>query len=71
MFVIDGRKRQRESSFDSLSTAQIIEMHERHFGRLETRAKNRIIADARLRGWDRTWNDADPEMAARDLRRAA
>src|SRR5688572_11977798 len=49
MFVIDGRKRGRESNFDALSTAQVIEMHERHFGRLDARTKDRIIADARLR----------------------
>jgi hypothetical protein len=71
MFVIDGHKRVREASFDSLSTTHLIEMHERHFGRLDSRAKQRIIADARLRGWDRTWNDVAPEIAERELCRAA
>lgn len=57
MIVLQGRGGQRRirPSIDALSTEQLIALHERHFGPLEQRSKERIIDGARMRGWDRTW----------------
>ena len=40
---------------ETLTTEQVLELHERHFGPLDLKAKARIVYDARMRGWDRTW----------------
>jgi hypothetical protein len=57
MIVLQGRGGQRRirPDIDALSTEQLIALHERHFGPLEQRSKERIVDSARLRGWDRTW----------------
>jgi hypothetical protein len=57
MIVLQGRggHRRIRAEIDALSTKQLIALHERHFGPLEQRSKERIIAGARMRGWDRTW----------------
>ena len=42
---------------DLLTTQEVLRMHERVFGRLDPQSKRRIVAEARVRGWDRSWSD--------------
>lgn len=47
--------KKRTVDFESLTTEQVLVLHERHFGRLDTRTKERIVDGARMHGWDRGW----------------
>jgi hypothetical protein len=56
MIVIKGGRRKEQTLVtDSLTTEQLLHLHERHFARLDARSKERIIDGARMRGWDRSW----------------
>jgi hypothetical protein len=50
--------------FDLWSTEQVLLVYERHFGKLDPKARRRILEDARLNGWDRTWGDGIELLAA-------
>lgn len=55
------RNRQRTGrtlGVESLSTAQLLALHERYFGVVHPKSKQRILAAALERGWDRTWDYA-------------
>jgi hypothetical protein len=52
------------TSFDSWSTEQVLLVYERYFGTLDPKARRRIVEDARLNGWDRTWSDGLELLAA-------
>jgi broad specificity phosphatase PhoE len=56
-------KNQARAALHLLSTRQLLALHERAFGRLESRTRERLLMAARLRGWDRTWDDPGPEAA--------
>ena len=47
--------KKRTTDFESLTTEQVLLLHERHFGRLDARTKERIVDGARMHGWDRGW----------------
>ena len=53
-----------KTSFDLWSTEQVLMVYERYFGKLEPKARRRIIEDARLHGWDRSWGDGVELLAA-------
>jgi hypothetical protein len=53
-----------KTSFDLWSTEQVLLVYERHFGKLDPKARRRIIEDARLNGWDRSWGDGVELLAA-------
>jgi hypothetical protein len=53
-----------QSSFDLWSTEQVLLVYERYFGKLEPKARRRIVEDARLNGWDRSWGDGIELLAA-------
>jgi hypothetical protein len=53
-----------KTSFDLWSTEQVLLVYERHFGKLDPKARRRIIEDARLNGWDRSWGDGAALLAA-------
>lgn len=57
MLVVHDRRKRRPERPDvaALQTEQLISLHERHFGPLDARSKQRIVDGARMRGWDRTW----------------
>jgi len=42
---------------DSLTTDEVLRMHERVFGPLDPKAKRRIVSATHMRGWDRSWSD--------------
>jgi hypothetical protein len=46
-----------------LTTPEILALHERLFGRLDPRTKQRIVQAARNRGWDRR-SDAEDQAVA-------
>ncbi len=50
-----GKREERMKDLESLTTEQLLVLHERHFGRLDDKSKARIVHGARMRGWDRTW----------------
>ncbi|MBI1733907.1 MAG: hypothetical protein HYR51_01925 [Candidatus Rokubacteria bacterium] len=52
---LENRSQERSASFESLTTEQVLSLHERHFGPLDERAKERMVDGARMHGWDRTW----------------
>ncbi len=55
-----GRPRTRATpvslDVERLSTAHLLRLHERYFGRLDAHGKQRIVDAAVLRGWDRAWD---------------
>jgi hypothetical protein len=53
---LESRHQKRPIDFESLTTEEVLALHERHFGPLDRRARKRIVAGAHLRGWDRTWS---------------
>ncbi len=57
MIVIEGRRKRSEPrvDFEALTTSQLLALHERHFGPLDGRSKERMLDGARMHGWDRTW----------------
>ena len=58
------RKRAKQTErleLDSLTTEQVVSLHERVFGPLEPKARQRILDTARRRGWG--WKAA-VELAA-------
>ena len=44
-----------QPTFDSIPTAQLLRLHEREFAPLDPVGKRRILALARVHGWDRSW----------------
>ena len=50
--------------FDLWSTEQLLLVYQRYYGKLDARARRRIIETARLNGWDRTWRDGVELLAA-------
>jgi hypothetical protein len=40
---------------DSVSTRELLRLHEREFAPLDPAGKRRILAVAREHGWDRSW----------------
>ena len=52
---LESPRQRRAIDFESLTTEQVLSLHERHFGPLDARAKERIVDDARMHGWDRSW----------------
>lgn len=46
---------ERRIDLEALTTEQLLVLHERHFGPLDRRSKERIVDGARMHGWDRTW----------------
>jgi hypothetical protein len=53
---------------DALSTESLLVVYERLFGALEQKARRRIVATARARGWDR---EQRPRSRERELPIAA
>jgi len=53
-----------KTSFDLWSTEQVLLVYERYFGKLDPKARRRIVEDARLNGWDRTWGAGAELLAA-------
>ena len=53
-----------KTSFDLWSTEQVLLVYERYFGKLDPKARRRIVEDARLNGWDRSWGDGIELLAA-------
>lgn len=53
-----------ETSFDLWSTEQVLLVYERYFGKLDPKARRRIVEDARLNGWDRSWGSGAELLAA-------
>jgi hypothetical protein len=41
---------------ESLTTRELLGLHERHFGALDGRSKRRMLGTARTHGWDRSWD---------------
>jgi hypothetical protein len=62
--VAEGAAMKTKTSFDLWSTEQLLLVYERHFGKLDPKARRRIVEDARLNGWDRTWGDGIELLAA-------
>lgn len=52
------RRTDRTVGVESLSTAQLLALHERYFGFLHPKSKERILEAALRHGWDRSWDDA-------------
>jgi hypothetical protein len=52
------------TSFELWSTEQLLLVYQRYYGKLDARARRRIIETARLNGWDRTWHDGVELLAA-------
>jgi hypothetical protein len=52
------------TSFELWSTEQLLLVYERHFGKLDPKARRRIVEGARLNGWDRVWTDGAELLAA-------
>ena len=48
----------RQQTLDALTTDQILRMYERVFMPLDRVARQRIVATARLNGWDKAWSEA-------------
>lgn len=46
-----------ERALDTLGTKALLDLHDRFIGRLDGRARQRVLQAARERGWDRTWDD--------------
>ena len=51
-------------SFDLWSTEQGLLVYERYVGKLDPKARRRIVEGARLNGWDRTWGTGAELLAA-------
>ena len=49
--------REHPDSIDTLSTSAILVLHDRLIGRLDPRARARVLRVAREHGWDSTWDD--------------
>lgn len=45
------------SGLEWWSTEHLLIVYERLFAPLEPKSKQRILASARMHGWDRTWED--------------
>ena len=52
------------TSFDLWSTEQVLLVYERYFGKLDPKARRRLVEGARLNGWDRTWGTGVELLAA-------
>jgi hypothetical protein len=52
------------TSFDLWSTEQLLLVHQRYFGKLDARARRRILETARLNGWDRAWSSGAEQLLA-------
>ena len=48
----------RQQTLDALTTDQILKMYERVFTPLDRVTRQRIVATARLNGWDKAWSEA-------------
>jgi hypothetical protein len=46
-----------------MTTKELLELHERVFGGLDTQSKRRMVAEARVRGWDRARAEIEPIAA--------
>ncbi len=53
----------RQETLDTLTTDQILKMYERLFQPLDRVARARIVATARMHGWDKTWDKVWSEAA--------
>jgi hypothetical protein len=51
------RATRQAQPFDLWTTEQLLSVYERAFGQLDPCARRRILATARLNGWDRDWDD--------------
>jgi hypothetical protein len=51
--------RERGSTIETVGTSELLALHERYFGPLDSRSKVRITETARARGWDRSFADLD------------
>lgn len=60
---LDRRQRDRTgpttSTFDALTTRELLALHERHFGALDPKARTRILETTRARGWTGGWREMD------------
>lgn len=56
MKTLTRRGRHREPPIDTLSTPELLALHERIFFPLTLEAKLRITQWARTNGWDRGWD---------------
>jgi hypothetical protein len=61
--ALEGGMRTKHS-FDLWSTEQVLLVYERYFGKLDPKTRRRIVEDARLNGWDRSWGDGIELLAA-------
>jgi hypothetical protein len=46
------RPRRSRPDYGALATGQLLALHERHFGPLDRKSKQRIVDRARRNGWD-------------------
>ena len=56
MKTLRRRERRREHPIDTLSTPELLALHERFFSPLTLETKLRITQWARVNGWDRGWD---------------
>ncbi|HEY7648219.1 MAG TPA: hypothetical protein VID04_04375 [Methylomirabilota bacterium] len=58
-----GRPSSAATTFEALSTHELLALHERHFGALDPKARTRILEATRARGWTDGW-PAQERLAA-------
>jgi hypothetical protein len=56
MRTLMRRDRRREPAVETLSTAELLALHERFLFPLALETKLRITQGARMNGWDRGWD---------------
>lgn len=56
MRALKRRERRQERGVETLSTAELLALHERFFFPLALETKLRMTQSARLNGWDRGWD---------------
>jgi hypothetical protein len=54
-----GSERRRRIDLDASSTEEVLRIYERVIGPLAPQSKRRMVKEARLRGWDRSWSDVE------------
>jgi hypothetical protein len=55
-----SRGRRAPIDFERSTTEEVLRVYERTIGPLAPQSRRRIVREARLRGWDRSWDDAMP-----------
>ena len=50
-------KKDHTDAISTMATSSVLALHDRLIGRLDRRARARLLRAALERGWDRTWDD--------------